>query len=421
MIKFRQLVYILTSIVSIVIVTCLVNGSFPKQKSNAHNCRFWGIIFSELPSTLADTIKTHLDSLRALGINNPDGWGIGYFQSPDTQGLLAVITRGGPAAQVDPRYTTAVENMIKYTEHCGIAHVRSGTSGPCSGIPNPHPFLRNSLHRNLQIFLAHNGTLPIKQLLNLITTINPNYLELNPPDYEPIYLDSDLYAIYIMEIIDTYLDSTIEECLRIAITKLDSAIGLSEAKFNFVMSDGTTMWALHYNRSVADEGLLYLYPNVSESDFWIVASTPLDTFSTFWAAVPNSTLVAFKPNEPPQFIEIFSVDPFSLPKQPLFEIIYPNPFKGKIDIRFCMGQSVLSQGTENSRFPNGTEGIGLKIYDINGRLVKEFPLPTVYSGLPIIITWDGTDNKYRELPHGIYYCTLNIDGQTYTRKLVLLK
>ena len=405
MVKFRRSVYILASIVSIMVVTYLVNGSFPKQKSNVHNCRFWGIIFSELPSTLADTIKTHLDSLRALGINNPDGWGIGYFQAPDTHGLLAVITRGGPAAQVDPRYTTAVENMIKYTEHCGIAHIRSATSGPCSGIPNPHPFLRNSLHRNLQMFLAHNGTLPIKQLVDLITTINPSYLDLNPPDYEPIYLDSDLYAIYIMEIIDTYLDSTIEECLKIAITKLDSAIGLSEAKFNFVMSDGTTMWALHYNKSVADEGLLYLYPNVSESDFWIVASTPLDTFSTFWAAVPNSTLVAFKPNESPRFIEI----------------IYPNPFKDEIDIRYCIGQSVPSQEKQNSRFPNGIEEIGLKIYDINGRLVKEFPLPIAYPGLPVIITWDGTDNKHRELPHGIYYCTLNIDGQTYTRKLVLLK
>jgi predicted glutamine amidotransferase len=404
--KFRRFLCLLIS--GLIAVSLII---FFVQKANErvtapHNCRFWGIIFSEMSASLADTIRTHLDSLRDLSASNPDGWGFGYFMVPDTQGLLAIITRGEPVAQCDPRYIIAVENMIKYTEHCGIAHVRSGSSGPSSGIPDPHPFLRRSLNRNFEMMLAHNGNIPVKQLLALINTINPFYMELNPPDYSPDYVDSDLYAIFIMEIIDTYLELTIEKCIQTAITKLDSAIGLSAAKFNFVMSDGTRIWALNYDRSLTDPSSLYLYPNVSESAFWVAASVPLDTLNIFWAAVPNSTLVVLYPNESPRFIKILDTESL-LPPAPLFNVIYPNPFKREVNIRYCLGQNATSSD--------------LKIFDSNGRLIWKFTLPTSYSLVPTTITWHGTDTELREVPSGIYYCVLTINEQSYTRKLILIK
>ena len=244
------------------------------QKTNdkprpEHNCRFWGITYSEMSTSLADTIRTQLDSLRALSISNPDGWGFGYFMTPDTQDLFGIVVRGEPIASIDPRYTHAVEDMIKYSEYCAIAHVRSGSSGPTSGIPDPHPFLRESLNRDFKMLLAHNGNIPVKKLLEVIANTDPFYFRLNPPDYPPDYIDSDLYAIFIMATIDTYMNLTIEECIQTAVTRIDSAIGLSAAKYNFVMTDGTTLWALHYNKSTTDRATLYLYPNVSESSFVI--------------------------------------------------------------------------------------------------------------------------------------------------------
>lgn len=406
MLKYRNFLYLLMpGLIGLLIFSFFIQKP-EKESSYPHNCRFWGIIFSEISVSLADTIRTHLDSLRALSSSNPDGWGFGYFITPDTLDLLAILTRGEPEAQCDPRYIISVESMIRHAEHCGIVHVRSGSSGPSSGIPDPHPFLRRSLNRDFEMILAHNGNIPVKSLLALINIINPLYIELNPPDYAPDNIDSDLYAIFIMEIIDTYLGLTIEECIQTAITKLDSAIGLSAAKFNFVMSDNTTIWALNYNRSTTDRSSLYLYPNVSESAFWIAASAPLDTFDIFWAAVPNSTLVVLNPNESPRFIRIFNSDPL-LPPAPMFNIIYPNPFKGEVNIRYCLGQNVTSSD--------------LKIFDINGRLIRRFALPTSHSLLPTTISWHGTDMQKRKVPSGIYYCVLNIDEQSHTRKVILIK
>ncbi|MGB3340415.1 MAG: T9SS type A sorting domain-containing protein [bacterium] len=403
MTKSRRFLYLLISGLIAVFLIIFFTQKVDKRVTVSHNCRFWGIIFSEMSVSLADTIRTHLDSLRALSASNPDGWGFGYFMTPDTQDLLAIITRGEPIAQRDPRYIISVENMIKYTEHCGIAHVRSGSSGPSSGIPDPHPFLRRSLSRDFEMILAHNGNIPVKQLLALINMINPLYIELNPPDYSPDYVDSDLYAIFMMEIIDTYLDLTIEECIQTAITKLDSAIGLSAAKFNFVMSDGTKIWALNYDRSLTERSALYLYPNVSESAFWVAASVPLDTLNIFWAAVPNSTLVVLYPNESPRFIRILNNEPL-LPPALLFNIICPNPFKGTINIQFQIPDNANAD---------------LRIYDATGRLITEFNNLT--NPRLTCITWHGTDTQQREVPSGIYYCVLDVDEQSYTRKLILIE
>ena len=401
--EFRRFLSLLISgLIAVFLIIFLVQKA-DERVTISHNCRFWGIIFSEMSVSLADTIRTHLDSLRALSASNPDGWGFGYFMAPDTQDLLAIITRGEPVAQYDPRYLISVENMIRYTEHCGIAHVRSGSSGPSSGIPDPHPFLRRSLNRDFEMILAHNGNIPVKQLLALINMVNPLYIELNPPDYAPDHIDSDLYAIFIMEIIDTYLNLSIEECIQTAITKLDSAIGLGAAKFNFVMSNGTKIWALNYDRSLTESSSLYLYPNVSESAFWVAASVPLDTLNIFWAAVPSSTLVVLYPNESPRFIRIFDNEPL-LPPAPLFNIIYPNPFKGTIDIQFQIPDNANAD---------------LKIYDATGRLIAEFNNST--NPRLTSITWHGTDTRQREVPSGIYYCVLNVNGQSYTRKLILIK
>lgn len=63
----------------------------------------------------------------------------------------------------------------------------------------------------------------------------------------------------------------------------------------------------------------------------------------------------------------------------------------------------------------------LKIYDVEGRiiitLVDNKPSePGQYS-----VNWRGVDNAGREIPAGVYFCHLETDGLSQTRKLVLLR
>ena len=85
--------------------------------------------------------------------------------------------------------------------------------------------------------------------------------------------------------------------------------------------------------------------------------------------------------------------------------ISPNPFRHATWI--SVGIRVPSKMDENSRFSYGTEGLGLRIYDIAGRMVKSFSLPTAYSLLPTVV-WNGTDQNGQAIPDGIYF--LRLDG-----------
>lgn len=88
-----------------------------------------------------------------------------------------------------------------------------------------------------------------------------------------------------------------------------------------------------------------------------------------------------------------------------FQVI-PNPFRHKTDISFSTGQSA--------------ESIELKIYDVTGRLVKDFSCPTHYAQRPTLISWDKTDETGKKLPAGVYILRLQTRTQNITEKLVAL-
>jgi predicted glutamine amidotransferase len=404
MTRVGQFIYVTVCGLIVVVITYFTVSHSISQDRNAHNCRFWGIIFTGSGSPFENTIRTHLDSLKSLGADNPDGWGISYYLVPENGGLLPTISRGEPSAPLDLRYDRVVTDVVNYVEGSAVAHVRSGSSGLTSGIPDPHPFKRDGFYRDFQMLFAHNGLVPVDVLLSLIDTIDVTYLALNPPDYAPDYLDSDLYSIFIMEMIDVYQDYSIEECIKMAITKIDSALGTTSAQFNFVMSDGSTLWAVHYTKPSERAFTLYYYPNKEISDYWVAASKPLDSFESWWVAVPNSTLVTLIPNQAPQLINIFSRD--TLPSSGNgFELLYPNPFTTGIMITYNLLQ---------------TSDISLKIYDISGRLVRTLLIGTENPGF-YTISWDGRDSKGVALPSGTFLCDLNINGDRFVEKVLLVK
>ncbi|MCK4575965.1 T9SS type A sorting domain-containing protein, partial [candidate division WOR-3 bacterium] len=87
--------------------------------------------------------------------------------------------------------------------------------------------------------------------------------------------------------------------------------------------------------------------------------------------------------------------------------VYPNPFTDRVDVRFSIG---LKKGNDE-----------LKIYDVSGRLVRSFSVPTDYSVLHNTIMWDGKDSKGKMVPSGIYFCKLKIGKTILTRKFLRVR
>jgi len=85
--------------------------------------------------------------------------------------------------------------------------------------------------------------------------------------------------------------------------------------------------------------------------------------------------------------------------------IFPNPFKDRLNIHY--------QTANENR-------ISIKIYDVAGRLVKQF---TDLQSSINQITWNGDDENERTIPQGIYFlCFENFDTrETYTHKVLRIR
>jgi len=86
-------------------------------------------------------------------------------------------------------------------------------------------------------------------------------------------------------------------------------------------------------------------------------------------------------------------------------VVYPNPFSKLTKISF---------GKRHS-----TEGIELKIYDVSGRMIKQFDYSTMRQSDHI--TWDGKDIFGHQVPVGVYFVRLETSNYRETKKVILLK
>lgn len=89
-----------------------------------------------------------------------------------------------------------------------------------------------------------------------------------------------------------------------------------------------------------------------------------------------------------------------------FELsVYPNPFNLHTTISYTL------------HIPSQTI---LKVYDVNGRLVRtllnEFKIPDNYN-----VMWDGCDSNHLPVASGIYFIHLESGGKSTTKKIVLTK
>ena len=83
----------------------------------------------------------------------------------------------------------------------------------------------------------------------------------------------------------------------------------------------------------------------------------------------------------------------------------PNPFNPKTTFRFALDHASTVQ---------------LRVYDVSGRLVRDFGLGTRAAG-PVEVQWNGTDDSGRTVASGVYLVRLVTPDRSETLRTVLLK
>jgi len=113
---------------------------------------------------------------------------------------------------------------------------------------------------------------------------------------------------------------------------------------------------------------------------------------------------------------------------------WPNPFNEIISIRFIVPRTMKDafiwkneedEPTEidlegDVPWSGGQPGVSVKIYSINGQ-----ELVTLYSGTQGVgettVQWNGTDAFGRKVASGTYFCKLQMDDWSVTRRLVFIR
>ncbi|UCG91460.1 MAG: T9SS type A sorting domain-containing protein, partial [candidate division WOR-3 bacterium] len=93
-------------------------------------------------------------------------------------------------------------------------------------------------------------------------------------------------------------------------------------------------------------------------------------------------------------------------------LVAPNPFRQMADIRCQIGASVR-EGIEPE--------MSLKIYDVTGRLVKDFSSQVSHIGYRSSVMWHGDDDHGRAVSAGVYFVRLEDADNEITRKIVKIK
>jgi hypothetical protein len=88
--------------------------------------------------------------------------------------------------------------------------------------------------------------------------------------------------------------------------------------------------------------------------------------------------------------------------------VEPNPFVRMTDIEYLIPAESEARRT-------------LRIYDVTGRLVRDFSNQLNVVGHPSSVRWDGKDQNGRQVANGVYFVNLEADGNQQKTKVILLK
>jgi hypothetical protein len=106
--------------------------------------------------------------------------------------------------------------------------------------------------------------------------------------------------------------------------------------------------------------------------------------------------------------DVFKYDPTGIagnsgcyPPDALFLEVYPNPFTTETDIRYQIPNNSIAD---------------LKIYDIAGRIVRQFDYKTIR--LSEHVVWNGRDRFAQKVPCGVYFCELKTGLKNQVKKII---
>jgi len=179
-------------------------------------CRLLGVIANK-PVDL----EFSLGRFRKHAEQNPDGWGIGWYD----EGKAKIFKEAISALQTDklPALSKQVKSKII------IAHVRKGTRGAPSEV-NSHPFVYDNW------IFAHNGSLDGDRLLHLLAEKYRSELKGET--------DSEIYFYWLLQCIEEK-SGKVEDGIKAAIDEIMKGF---YGGLNFLLSDGTNLYAFRYSK-----------------------------------------------------------------------------------------------------------------------------------------------------------------------------
>jgi len=121
------------------------------------------------------------------------------------------------------------------------------------------------------------------------------------------------------------------------------------------------------------------------------------TGSSYWA------LIGFWQTEGQTGVREQAYSPNQGPLVTRLYVPQPNPFRTRLAIRY----SLASEGR-----------VELRVHDLTGRVVRTLCASSMKRGA-YSITWNGTDDRGRELARGVYFCRLAAGNYRATEKVVL--
>ncbi len=198
-------------------------------------------------------------------LDNPHGWGIGYFDKDQKPHLI----RSPTIALEDPLYLQTAESA---KSNIIIAHIRKKSRGKrCMN--NCHPFLHESLNNNW--IFAHNGTLGGF----------PRH------DRSAGGTDSEQVFHYLLDQMEHYRQTGsfrgVYFGLQYGIKKVFEISDPGTIKLNFLLSDGVILYAFnHYKK----KPMYILKRSKEHGDAFLISTRKLS--EEHWEKLPRDKLLA---------------------------------------------------------------------------------------------------------------------------------
>ena len=224
-------------------------------------CRLFGIISDH---ECMDRISDKIEQFRTFAKNNPDGWGLGYYENGN-----AKIVKHPRNALKDPTFLPIIDDVIS---NISIIHLRKRSIGEKTMV-NTHPFAQGDL------IFAHNGTIrtasPMKDLL--------------PPDRRDMVLGTtDSEALFQWIVYNIYMKKDTLQGIKEAITSLKKTMMPRTTSLNFLMSDGQSLYAYCSYRMLPSHFTLHI---LRQKGSTIICSEPI---GDAWEPIVNDRLIIIR-------------------------------------------------------------------------------------------------------------------------------